>query len=144
MTSITPEQAMLLKTYNSIQDTYRSSKQLIAKLHSSIVFNSKCVVRKVLPPTLEIHLSPYTWPKGLDKSLSDNSDTYEQIIFRQARTDIFLHRNTVLKKTYTHAIEFINKHARDQLLSQLFIHKQPTLVDYATTLSIQSRQSSFY
>jgi hypothetical protein len=76
MTSINPEQAMLLKTYNSIQDTYRSSKQLIATLHSSIVFNSKCVVRKVLPPNLEIHLSPYTWPKGLDKSLSDNSDNY--------------------------------------------------------------------
>jgi hypothetical protein len=86
MTSINPEQAMLLKTYNSIQDTYRSSKQLIATLHSSIVFNSKCVVRKVLPPNLEIHLSPYTWPKGLDKSLSDNSDNYEQIIFRQALT----------------------------------------------------------
>jgi hypothetical protein len=88
----------------------------------------------VLPPNLEIHLSPYSWPKGLDKSLSDNSDTTEQIIFRQALTDVFLHRNTVLKKTYAHTIEFINKHATDQLLNQLFIHKQPTLVDYATTL----------
>jgi hypothetical protein len=92
MASISPEQATLLKTYNSIQDTYRSNKQLTAKLHSSIVFNSKCVVKKVLPPYLEIHLSPYTWPKGLDKSLSDNSDTTEQLIFRQALTDIFLHR----------------------------------------------------
>jgi hypothetical protein len=135
MTSITPEQAMLLKTYNSIQDTYRSCKQLTAKLHSSIVYNSKCVVRKVLPPNLEIHLSSYTWPKGLEKSLTDNSDTIEQLIFRQALTDIFLHRNTILKKTYANTIEFINKHTTDQLLSQMFIHKQPTLVDYATTLS---------
>jgi Chromo (CHRromatin Organisation MOdifier) domain len=62
------------------------------------------------------------------------SGSIRQIIFRQALTDIFLHRNTVLKKTCADTIEFINKHATDQLLNQLFIHKQPTLVDYATTL----------
>ena len=135
MASISPEQAILLQTYNTIQDTYRSDKQLLAEIQSTIIFNAKCVARKVLPPNLEIHLSTNTWPKGLDKSLSQNCDVHEQLIFRQALTDIFIHRYLILRKIYAQIADFVNKHSSDQLLFQLFINKQPTLVDYATALS---------
>jgi hypothetical protein len=134
MSSPSAEQKTLLQTYMTVENIYRSHKQLLAKLQSSIVYNSKCIARKVLSPNLEIRLSPYSWPKPLDKTLSQNCDAYEQQIFRQALTEIFLHRNLVLKNTYAHIVDCVNKHTTDQLLSQMFVHKQPTLVDYSTAL----------
>lgn len=79
--------------------------------------------------------SPYTWPKGLDQVLTHNCADTEQRIFRQALTDIFLHRNAALRTAYSTTAIFLNGHSSDQLLSMIFVDKLPTIVAYATTLS---------
>jgi hypothetical protein len=45
-----------------------------------------------------------------------------------------------LKNTYAHIIDFVNKHTTDQLHSQMFVHKQPTLVDYSTALEDMAKR----
>ena len=134
MSAPSAEQDLLFQTYLSVENTYKSNKQLLAKLQSSIIYNAECIARKVLSPNLEIRLSPYSWPKPLDKSLSQNCDAHEQLIFRQALTDIFLHRYSVMKNTYALLVDFINKHSTDQILAQIFVSKQPTLVSYSSAL----------